>query len=116
MINYLKSFLYTLGIILVCLIFLTILNYFNILNGITLKVFEYVVPFIAIIIGSFLLGKKSSRKGYIEGLKFGSIWLLIYLFINLILKTINLSSIIYFILIIIFSMLGGMFGINKKNN
>ena len=64
--NYLKSFFWSLGIFLSSIIILTIFNYFNILNGTILKVLELFIPLISIFIGSYKLGKTSNQKGYID--------------------------------------------------
>lgn len=116
MINYLKSMVYTLSIILISTILLTIFNYFNILNGITLKIIMLLIPIIGIFIGSFKIGKTSDKKGYIEGLKYGSIWILILLIINLINKKFTLLSIIYYIILLLISAFASALGINKKKN
>ena len=76
--NYLKSFIWSLGIFLSSIIILTIFNYFNILNGTILKVLELFIPLISIFIGSYKLGKTSNQKGYIEGLKYSGIWVIIF--------------------------------------
>lgn len=116
MINYLKSTLYTLSTILIGTILITILNYFNILNGIPLKIIMLLIPIISIFIGSFKLGKQSTKKGYIEGLKYGIIWTILLTIINLIIKNFTLLSIIYYIILILISTLSGSLGINKKKN
>jgi len=114
MINYLKSFIYTASTILLSTIILTLLNYFNILKDIPLKIVMLIIPIIGIFIGSFLIGKTSTQKGYIEGLKYGIIWTLIILIINLIIKNFSITSIIYYILLILTSIIAGVLGINKK--
>lgn len=116
MINYLKSMIYTLSIILISTILLTIFNYFNILTGIPLKIIMLIIPMIAIFIGSFKIGKTSSKKGYIEGLKYGIIWIILLLIINLITKDFTLTSIIYYIILLLTSSLAGVLGINRKKN
>lgn len=112
--KYLKSFLYTLGIIIISTIIISILNYFNIINGTTLNILYLIIPIISISIGSFILGKTAEKKGYIEGLKYSSIWSIIILTINIIIKEINLSSIIFFVTTILLSILSSILGINKK--
>ena len=116
MINYLKSIIYTLSTILIGTILITILNYFNILNGIPLKIIMLLIPVISLFIGSFKLGKVSNKKGYIEGLKYGTIWILLLLIINLITKKFTITSIIYYIILLIVSIAAGVLGINKKRN
>ena len=114
MINYLKSMVHTLSTILITTIIITIFNYFNILNGIPLKIIMLLIPIIGVFIGSFKIGKVSNKKGYIEGLKYGIIWLLLLLVINLITKEFTILSIIYYIIILLISIFASILGINKK--
>lgn len=114
--SYLKSMVYTLGIILISTVIITIFNYFNLLSGIPLKVVRLLVPLIGIFIGSFKIGKVSSRKGYIEGIKYGIIWIVLMLIINLITKNFTITSIIYYILLLLVSAFAGVLGINRKRS
>ena len=82
MFNYLKSIIYTLSIILISTIILTIFNYFNIINGTLLKIIMLIIPLTGVFIGSFKIGKVSNTKGYIEGIKYSVIWILLFLTIN----------------------------------
>ena len=112
--NYFKSLVITSSIILVGTTIITIFNYFNMLNGNLLRIFESLIPIIAIFIGSFLIGKASSRKGYIEGLKYSGIWIIIFLIINLVTKDIKIWDFIYFLLLAFFGAISAMIGINYK--
>ena len=112
--NYLKSFIWSLGIFLSSIIILTIFNYFNILNGTILKVLELFIPLISIFIGSYKLGKTSNQKGDIEGLKYSGIWVIIFLLFNIITKNITLMGILYLILMILMGVFASILGINKK--
>lgn len=116
MINYLKSMVYTLSIIIISTIILTIFNYFNILSGIPLKIIMLLIPLIGVFIGSFKIGKVSNKKGYIEGIKYGLIWILLLLIINLITKSFTLTSIIYYVVLLLISSFAGVLGINRKKN
>lgn len=116
LINYLKSSAWTIGIILTSIIIVTILNYFNILNGTILKIVELLIPIIAIFIGSYKIGKASTKKGYIEGIKYGIIWIVVFLIINLFLKSLSLRNSIYFLLLMLDSTLASMVGINRRKN
>ena len=112
--NYLKSFIWSLGIFLSSIIILTIFNYFNILNGTILKVLELFIPLISIFIGSYKLGKTFNQKGYIEGLKYSGIWIIIFLLFNIITKNITLIGILYLILMILIGVFASILGINKR--
>lgn len=112
--NYFKSFIYSLIIIIGSGIILTIFNYFNILNGNLLKIIELLVPIISIFVGSYLLGKSTSKKGYIEGIKYSIIWIILFLLFNLITKNFTIISLLYFAILLFISILGSILGINKR--
>ena len=113
-INYLKSMIWTLGIIIVCSFIITIFNYFNIINSNILKIIFLFISIIGIFIGSYKIGKVSNQKGYINGIKYGSIWVILFLIINLIIKSFTLLSIVYFVILMFISILGSILGINNK--
>lgn len=112
--NYLKSFIWSLGIFISSIIILTIFNYFNILSSNIIKIIELFIPLISIFIGSYKIGKLSNKKGYIEGLKYSGVWIIIFLIFNLITNNISIIGIVYLLLLIIISVLGSILGINRK--
>jgi len=94
---------------------LTLLNYFQLFKFDTIiKINFIIVSFITFLLG-ILIGKNSSKKGYIEGLKIGSLIILILLLLNLIfIRNLNLYIFIYYLTLIASSTLGSMVGINLK--
>ena len=110
--NYLKSLLWCFGILIISSIIITIFNYFNVINGIVLKIIFLIIPIISIFIGSYRLGKLSNEKGYIEGIKL--IWVILFVIICLICKVFDWTSIIYYFILLFISILGSILGINKK--
>ena len=114
--KFLKSSIYTLCILIGCAIIMTILNYFNILMGNVLKITELLIPIISIFIGSYILGKSSNNKGYIEGLKYGMAWIILFLIINLISKNFTYLSLIYYLILIIIAIVSSIIGINRRKN
>lgn len=116
MYKYLKSSIYTLCILIGSTIIITILNYFNILMGNVLKITELLIPIISIFIGSYILGKSSNNKGYIEGLKYGITWIILFLIINLISKNFTYLSLIYYLILIIIAIVSSIIGINRRKN
>lgn len=115
-INYLKNIGYTFLLFLICTLLLTILNYTGILTGNTLNVFSTIFLFISILYGGILTGRKANRKGYFEGIKFGSIIMILILLINLLIfkNKFHLISILYYLSIIFISMIGSIIGISKR--
>lgn len=114
--NYLYSILYFVSIVILGTLFITLFHYFSIFSIGTIGVMKMILSIIAVIVGSFLLGRKCSKKGYLEGLKFGGIIVLILLIINFIFNSLSYKSIIFFIIILASSMLGSMIGIQNKRN
>ena len=93
---------------------LTLINYFNIMGSKIVAVMRFILPVIAILISSYRLGKMSDKKGYLEGLKFGSIIILIFMVLVIILDKLSLKSILYYTILLLISIMGSTIGINKR--
>ena len=118
--NYLKklgkALLTTFLSLLIGIIIITMLNYFNIIGINISNISKILIIVISIFLGGFTLGKLSIKKGYLEGLKYGFIITIMFFLLNLIItKNIKIRLIILYIIINITSILGSMFGIlNNK--
>lgn len=114
--EYLKIIGYMIGIILISTFLITILNYFNILSSLTISYLKLIIVLITTFYCSILIGNSCVKNGWLEGLKFGiSIVVLMILFSYLGLgESLTYKNIIYYIIIIITAILGGMIGINRK--
>lgn len=112
--NLLFSILYFILFIIIANIFITLFNYFNILNIGIIKILKFLIPISAIAINSYILGKKSVKKGFLEGLKLGSLIVIIFLLITLVTNTFNYKSLIYYLVMILISILSSMLGINRR--
>lgn len=117
--NYLKKigigFGYIIAISLISILLITILNYFSIIGNKVVVFLEIIISFISMFIGGFVVGKRSNQKGWLEGLKFGGIFLIFIVILNLILKNdIELKNIIYYIIILFSTIFGSIIGINKN--
>lgn len=109
-----KSILYFIIMIITSTILITILNYFNIVNNNVINILKFIFPIVATIVSSFILGKNSKEKGYLEGLKLGAIITIVFFILNLLIDKFNIRTIIYYIIIIFTSILSSMVGINKR--
>lgn len=112
--NLLTSILYFFIFILISTIIITIFNYFNIFSANVVSILKFIFPVIGIVISGFILGKNSAKNGYIEGIKLGSIVIAIFLLVTIISKSFEIKSIIYYLILMLSSILSSMIGINKK--
>ena len=77
--NLYMSLIYFFSIVIISTVFITLFNYFNILSSSVISGLKLIVPLLGMFISSFILGSKSSKLGYVEGLKFGSIIVILFL-------------------------------------
>ncbi len=76
---------------------------------------KFIVIFLSLFTGSFKQAKEGKSKGFLEGLKIGSILVFILFILNYgIYQNIKLTSIFYYFLLLFISMIGGMVGITRK--
>ncbi len=110
-----KSLLYVLIPTLLMMFIITLLNYIGIMSYKILSIFKYIILFIFILIGSYRFGFKNKNKGLFEGIKFGLIIILIFILLNLLFKgSFSIKSIIYYGIILVTSIFGGILGKNKR--
>lgn len=113
--KYGKRLLFTMISILLSLLAITLLYYFNIIGQNTNKVLKIIAILVNIFISSFILGKNTIKKGYLEGIKLALIIIPIFIITSLLTSSkIEIRAILYYIIILITSILGSMIGINKR--
>lgn len=118
--NYLKnigiSLLYIIGIIIGATMLITILNYFNIITGTTLTISKILVCVISLFTGGVVIGRRSSKKGWLEGLKLSLIFIILLILFNYLGlgSPIKLKNLLYYLIIIVSCVFGSIIGINKK--
>lgn len=112
--KYLLPISYSLVVLLIGSLITTILYYFNLTSDKFNSILLYLVGIISIFIGSYLMSKKNKHKGILIGTFYFILFFIISLIISLfIFKTpFKFSNIIYYIIILLFSILGGIIGKN----
>lgn len=114
--TYLKYGGFTLLSILIWLLLLSTLYYYNIISNSIINYLRPLVILLNIFISSYILGKNSDKNGYLEGAKFGFLMIFIFLFISLIFFRGYLKPrlVLYDIILLAISIFGSMLGINKE--
>ena len=110
------SFIYISSILLILTFIMTLLNYFNIIGPKIVSILKIIISITSIFIGGYIIGKKSKRKGLIEGLKMGIILTVILVLFNYLGLHINFSfkNVFYYIILILVTIFGSIIGINKN--
>lgn len=102
--------------LLILLLMITTLYYFNIVNSKTFTILELIVPIISVLISGITMGKQAKAKGWLSGLEVGLayfIFFLLFAFLGLH-HQFKIQNFIYYIAIIGSSTFGGMIGINYR--
>jgi len=112
------SFAYIIGTLLILTFIITILSYFNFMRDKIVSIFKITIPIISLFIGGYYIGKKSIKKGFIEGLKLSLIFSIILIIFNFLAfdNSFKLKYLLFYLILIISSILGSMIGINRKKN
>lgn len=114
----LKPYIYISLILVFGTLLITTLSYLDFINYKISNILKLLITLISLFVGGFIVGKKNSNKGWLAGLKLGSVFVIILLLFNytLIRQNLKLISFPYYLSLMIASSIGGMIGINKKKN
>ena len=110
----LKGFLYFIVSLLLILILTSTLNYFDVIGYKTVYIISFIVLIIASLFSGYYLAKHSEQKGYLIGALMGTINILLLIILSLIFSKLSLISLLYYFILMLSSITGGIFGINHK--
>ena len=113
--KYLKYVGYYLLFLILIIFLCSLLNLIKINSTIT-NFILFITNIVLFLIMGFKNGNKSSKKGYLAGLKISLVLIVILFIINIILKgnIFTKAAIIYYFILILSGTFGGMIGISKK--
>ena len=111
------AILYSFTSLLIGSFIVSILYYFNITSDKLNNILLYFISISSIFIGSTYFSKNMKYKGLINGIIYFLIWFIIMLFLSLfIFKThFGIKNIIYYIILLIFSLIAGVLGKNLED-
>ena len=114
-----KNTLKKIGFYIIFLILVTFLcSLLNLIgvNSTVTNLILFIFNAVLFLIYGFKFGVKAKKQGYLAGLKIGVILIIILFIINIVIsqKTFSISMIIYYLILLLCSTLGGMLGISKK--
>lgn len=114
--KYLKVLIYILVPVLILNFILSLLYYFNLIGSGIINYLKLFVVTISMLIGGVYIGRRTSKNGWLEGLKVGAEVIVLFFIVSYLAfdKGINIKTIIYYFILIAASILGSMIGINKR--
>lgn len=96
---------------------ISLLNLLGLNSGIT-SIIMLISNILIFFILSYINAYNMKKKGVIQGIILGTVFILLMIIIKLILfnSGFGISTLIYYIILFISSIIGGMFGVNKKSD
>lgn len=114
--KYLFRTVFFAGVAIVYLLLLSLLHHFGVLHLSNISTINFVVIAILSLLVGLMMGKKTSKKGYLEGLKLGGIAILILGVLNVLFyRHFDLYVFLYYLVILASSTIGSMVGINLRH-
>ena len=111
--KYIKPLAVFISSLIIFPVVLTLLNLFKLETNKTIIIITYSI--IMFIIG-VILGRFSNKRGYLKGLLFSTICIFLLIILSLIFRfSLNINSIVYYVILVIATIFGSMLGINKKS-
>lgn len=115
-----KSFNFSylsISILLISILIISLLNYIDVLSVKFSNIFIYVIFFVLLVLNSFKIALKSKSKGIITGLKISFSITGLFAILKIISKLrFTWFSLLYFLLIFLFSIIASIYGSNKKSS
>lgn len=118
--KYLKNILTCFGIVIASIMVLsfimTIFSFFNILNDSVTSFFKILIPIISLLMSGIVMGRNSTKKGWLEGLKLGLLVSLLIMLFNMLglRNSFKISNLLFYTILTFSSVVGSMIGIVAK--
>lgn len=113
--KFLMGMTYFMLSLIIYLLIITTLAHFNIIGYKTVSIISFIYIVGLFMFNGFIIGKSSEKRGYLSGLLVGIFNIILILILAMIFKSFpEVKSLIYFVILLLSSSLGGMFGINFK--
>ena len=111
--NYLKCYSLYFILLFCYLIIMSIFYYFNIINYKTMNILNYLLNLVLFFILGYKISSLEKKRGYLHGFLISSLLVILFSIICLILSKFSFSSLVYYLSLIISSMIAGIIGVSK---
>lgn len=115
-INYLKNISLFFIVLFIYLLLMSIIYYFELFSYKTINIINYIFMILLFFLLGFKTAYKEQRKGYLNGFLVSLVLIIVFFIITLFLTKIGFSNIVYYMSLILSSVIGGIVGVKEKNN
>lgn len=112
-ISLLKTYIFIFILLFIYLLIISIFYYNEIFSYKTTSIINYIFMIILFFILGFKYSKKIRKKGYINGFISSSIIIILFSLFSLIITKLNITSLIYYLSLILSSITGGIISLLK---
>ena len=112
-INYLKSYTYYIILLFIYLLIISLFYYLELFNYKTISIINYTVNLLLFFVLGFKISKMEHKRGYLNGFLVSVILVIVFSIISLIYSHFGISNLVYYLSLILSSILGGIFGVTK---
>lgn len=113
-IDYLKVIGFYFLLLIIYLLFISIFNYFEIISYKVINIITYIYLLIIGALSGIKISRKVRKKGYLNGFIIGITIVLLFTIITLIMKEFSFSTLVYYLTLILSTIIGGIIGIPKN--
>ena len=113
--KYLKGYIYYLSILLLSSLIICIMYFFNLIKVNIYSNLLYVLSILSSFVGTYIYSKNTNNKGIVSGIIFYiSTSFIMFLTSYIINNNLNISTVIYYLIILFTCLLSGIISKNKK--
>ena len=95
------------------LLIISIFYYFELFNYKTVSIINYTINLLLFFLLGFKISHLEHKRGYLNGFLASIILIIVFSIITLISSNFGISNLVYYLSLILSSMLGGIFGVTK---
>lgn len=111
--KYVKPLLCLMTSLIVNVLAMALFHYMGVFKLASIGKINFVVMAILMFVEGLVMGKKTSKKGYLEGLKLGGFVVVSLFLLNIIFtRHFDLYVVLYYVVMMVSSVIGSMIGIN----
>ena len=114
LINYLKTYLLFLIVLILYLIIISLIYYFELINYKTLSIVNYIFMILLFFLLGFKVSSLERKKGYLNGFISSVVLIILFVLFSLLTTKISFNSLVYYLSLIVSSIIGGIIGVKEK--